>query len=89
MDDVHVVDYHIQSLVEMLEDKDRKKKEIECYTRAIDVILLRHRLTEAAWETEILAKLDGFCRLFFCLFKCIQTVTVTPSIAYVSTDFLI
>ena len=39
-----------------MRSEETDEKDIGVWMRALDVILLRHRLMDAAWETEILAR---------------------------------
>ena len=41
---------------ESMRSTEADRKEIETWIRALDLVFLRHRLIDAAWETELLAR---------------------------------
>ena len=62
VEDVYILNDAVNSLFKKPEDVDVNKAEEEdeakmkIWTRAVDVVLLRHRLLEAAWDTEVLSR---------------------------------
>ena len=60
-DDVYILNDAVESLFkkdesELRRSDDSEKKEIMMWMKAVDAVLLRHRLIEAAWETEIVSR---------------------------------
>ena len=64
MEDVYLLNDAVQSVFnndstsesEPLRSEAASRKEIQIWTKALELVLLRHRMLEAAWETELLAR---------------------------------
>jgi len=64
VEDVYLLNDAVQSVFnkdsasesESLRSEEADKKELQTWTRALELVLLRHRMIEAAWETELLSR---------------------------------